>query len=67
MCREAEREAKRRKKRAADDGDVSYINQRNKVFNQKLSRYGLSLSSDFRFYDQYTKETTQSFERGSGM
>jgi pre-mRNA-splicing factor SYF2 len=37
--REAEKEAKRRKKRAGEDGDVSYINKRNKVFNEKLSRY----------------------------
>ena len=38
--REAEREAKRRKTRAkADDGEVSFINKRNQVFNQKLSRY----------------------------
>jgi pre-mRNA-splicing factor SYF2 len=38
----AEQEAKRRKKRAGGDDDVSYINQRNKVFNQKLARYILS-------------------------
>lgn len=37
----AEQEAKRRKKRAGGDDDISYINQRNKVFNQKLSRYVL--------------------------
>jgi len=37
--READKEAKRRKKRAGGDSDVSYINKRNKVFNEKLSRY----------------------------
>jgi pre-mRNA-splicing factor SYF2 len=37
--REAEKEAKRRKKRGGDDSDISYINKRNKVFNQKLARY----------------------------
>jgi pre-mRNA-splicing factor SYF2 len=37
--REAEKEAKRRKKRASEDADISYINKRNKVFNQKLARY----------------------------
>jgi pre-mRNA-splicing factor SYF2 len=37
----AEQEAKRRKKRTGGDDDVSYINQRNKVFNQKLARYVL--------------------------
>jgi pre-mRNA-splicing factor SYF2 len=55
--REAEREAKRRKKRGDDDSDVSYINQRNKVFNKKLER----------FYDPYTRETREAFERGSGI
>lgn len=42
--READKEAKRRKKRAGDDGDVSYINKRNKVFNEKLSRYDPALN-----------------------
>ena len=42
--REAEKEAKRRKKRAGNDGDVSYINKRNKVFNEKLSRYDPALN-----------------------
>jgi pre-mRNA-splicing factor SYF2 len=55
--REAEKEAKRRKKRAGEDDDISYINKRNKVFNQKLAR----------FYDQYTRETKEAFERGSGI
>jgi pre-mRNA-splicing factor SYF2 len=55
--REAEREAKRRKKRGDDDADISYINQRNKVFNKKLER----------FYDPYTRETREAFERGSGI
>jgi pre-mRNA-splicing factor SYF2 len=55
--REAERETKRRKKREGDGGDVSYINKRNKVFNEKLSRY----------YDQYTREIKEAFERGSGV
>jgi len=47
--READKEAKRRKKRAGEDGDVSYINKRNKVFNEKLSRYALDdeHSTDF--------------------
>jgi pre-mRNA-splicing factor SYF2 len=47
--READKEAKRRKKRAGEDGDVSYINKRNKVFNEKLSRHvpDGEYSSDF--------------------
>lgn len=41
--------------RTGDDGD--YINDRNKVFNQKVSR----------FYDKYTKEMKDSFERGTAQ
>jgi len=37
--RDADKEAKRRKKRENGDNDISYINKRNKVFNEKLSRY----------------------------
>jgi len=55
--READKEAKRRKKRENADSDVSYINKRNKVFNEKLSRY----------YDTYTREIKEAFERGSGV
>ncbi|KAH7328420.1 SYF2 splicing factor-domain-containing protein [Stachybotrys elegans] len=49
---------KKRKERMAkngDDGDVTYINEKNKQFNQKLSR----------FYDKYTAEIRDSFERGT--
>lgn len=45
----------KRGRRAGDDGD--YINDRNKVFNQKVSR----------FYDKYTKEMKDSFERGTAQ
>jgi len=38
-----------------DDGDVTYINEKNKQFNQKLSR----------FYNKYTAEIRDSFERGT--
>ncbi|CCG81388.1 Pre-mRNA-splicing factor syf2 [Taphrina deformans PYCC 5710] len=38
-----------------DDGD--YISERNKVFNAKVSR----------FYDKYTKEMKESFERGTAQ
>ena len=55
VFREAEKEANRRKKRAGEDGDINYINKRNKVFNEKLARY----------YDPYTRETREAFERGS--
>ncbi|KAH8890790.1 SYF2 splicing factor [Thozetella sp. PMI_491] len=48
---------KQRDRRAAngDDGDVTYINEKNKQFNQKLAR----------FYNKYTAEIRDSFERGT--
>jgi pre-mRNA-splicing factor SYF2 len=71
LSRLAEQEAKRRKKRAGGDDDISYINQRNKVFNQKLARYGFYSGLQWlivcRYYDQYTRETREAFERGSGV
>ncbi|OKL59003.1 Pre-mRNA-splicing factor syf2 [Talaromyces atroroseus] len=48
---------KRRERRGDDDPDVTYINEKNKQFNQKLSR----------FYDKYTKEIRDSFERGTAL
>ncbi|KPM35771.1 Pre-mRNA-splicing factor SYF2 [Neonectria ditissima] len=53
-----EQRLKKRKERMAqngDDGDVTYINEKNKQFNQKLSR----------FYNKYTAEIRDSFERGT--
>ncbi|KAL2818485.1 Pre-mRNA-splicing factor syf2 [Aspergillus cavernicola] len=47
---------KRRDRRGGDDDtDVTYINEKNKQFNQKLSR----------FYNKYTTEIRDSFERGT--
>lgn len=49
---------RKRKERMAnngDDGDVTYINEKNKQFNQKLAR----------FYNKYTAEIRDSFERGT--
>ncbi|KAE8447126.1 pre-mRNA-splicing factor syf2 [Mollisiaceae sp. DMI_Dod_QoI] len=49
---------KKRKERMGqngEDGDVTYINEKNKQFNQKLSR----------FYNKYTAEIRDSFERGT--
>lgn len=48
---------KRRERMGAngEDGDVTYINEKNKQFNQKLSR----------FYNKYTAEIRDSFERGT--
>lgn len=50
---------KRRREKMAkngeDGGDVTYINEKNKQFNQKLAR----------FYNKYTAEIRESFERGT--
>ncbi|KAJ9097363.1 hypothetical protein QFC19_006831 [Naganishia cerealis] len=49
-----------KKRRTADEdeqGDVTYINQRNKVFNQKINR----------FFDKYTTEIRENFERGTAL
>lgn len=50
--------AKRKERRGeADDGDVTYINEKNKQFNLKLAR----------FYDRYTTDIRESFERGTAI
>jgi pre-mRNA-splicing factor SYF2 len=49
---------KRRERRGAeDDGDVTYINEKNKQFNEKLAR----------FYNKYTTDIRESFERGTAL
>ncbi|KAF4121329.1 pre-mRNA-splicing factor SYF2 [Geosmithia morbida] len=56
--RAEEQRLKKRRERMAqsdDNTDVTYINEKNKQFNQKLSR----------FYDKYTEEIRDSFERGT--
>lgn len=46
------------RRRAFDeDKDVDYINERNRKFNQKLSRA----------YDKYTVEIRQNLERGTAI
>lgn len=40
-----------------DDGDVTYINKANQGFNQRLTR----------FYNKYTTEIRESFERGTAI
>ncbi|OAA67428.1 pre-mRNA splicing factor syf2 [Cordyceps fumosorosea ARSEF 2679] len=54
---EAQSLKKRRERQAknGDDGDSTYINEKNKQFNQKLAR----------FYDKYTSDIRDSFERGT--
>lgn len=58
MKRAEEQSLKKRRDRMAnngDDDDVTYINEQNKQFNRKLGR----------FYDKYTAEIRDSFERGT--
>ena len=55
---EARLKKRRDRGRAEDDGsDVTYINEKNKQFNLKLAR----------FYNKYTAEIRDSFERGSAI
>lgn len=46
-----------RKRQNEDEGDITYINERNRVFNKKIARY----------YDKYTAEIRASFERGTAL
>ncbi|KAK3322156.1 putative pre-mRNA splicing protein [Apodospora peruviana] len=59
MKKAEEAQLKKRRDRIAangdDGGDVTYINEKNKQFNQKLER----------FYNKYTTEIRNSFERGT--
>lgn len=60
MHRRIEKKQKReqkRKEREEDSGEVSYINQRNKRFNEKINRN----------YDKHTAEIRQNLERGTAL
>ncbi|KAJ3848101.1 SYF2-domain-containing protein [Lentinula lateritia] len=46
-----------RKRPNEDEGDITYINEHNRVFNKKIARY----------YDKYTTEIRASFERGTAL
>ncbi|KAL7420117.1 Pre-mRNA-splicing factor SYF2 [Cryptotrichosporon argae] len=48
---------KKRAKREDADEDVTYINDRNKVFNKKVARY----------FDKYTKDIKANLERGTAL
>ncbi|KAI5787053.1 SYF2 splicing factor-domain-containing protein, partial [Peziza echinospora] len=54
LRKQEERRAKNKKGRG-DEDDVTYINDKNKQFNMKLARY----------YNKYTGEIRDSFERGT--
>lgn len=47
----------RHKEQQNENGDVTYINQKNKQFNEKLKR----------FYDKYTADIRENFERGTAI
>lgn len=54
---EARLKKRRERGRGDEDGDVTYINEKNKQFNQKLAR----------FYNKYTADIRESFERGTAI
>lgn len=54
---EARLKKRRERGRDTDEGDVTYINEKNKQFNLKLAR----------FYDRYTTDIRESFERGTAI
>ncbi|CAG8492907.1 6949_t:CDS:2 [Acaulospora morrowiae] len=51
------REKFSRQKAVNEDDDITYINERNRKFNEKIGR----------FYDKYTQEIKENFERGTAM
>jgi len=57
MKRRAEKKANQKRKVDFDETDVSYINDRNKRFNQKISRN----------FDEHTAEIRQNLERGTAL
>lgn len=58
MKRRIEKQSKKKRERMEfEQADVSYINQRNKRFNQKISRN----------FDKHTAEIRQNLERGTAL
>ncbi|GAA5795070.1 hypothetical protein HPULCUR_000421 [Helicostylum pulchrum] len=51
-----QRETRSRDRKEESD-DISWINEKNRVFNQKIAR----------FYDKYTKEIRENLERGTAL
>ncbi|KWU46518.1 mRNA splicing factor SYF2, partial [Rhodotorula sp. JG-1b] len=49
------RQKRSRQRDDEDQGDITWINEKNRQFNRKLSRY----------YDDVTRETRENFERGA--
>ena len=57
MKRRIEKQKSKRERVEFEQEDVSYINQRNKRFNQKISRN----------FDKHTAEIRQNLERGTAL
>ncbi|GAA5901377.1 hypothetical protein JCM8208_001782 [Rhodotorula glutinis] len=51
------RQKRSRKRADEDEGDITWINEKNRQFNRKLQRY----------YDDVTRETRENFERGTAL
>ncbi|CAO3617778.1 unnamed protein product [Cunninghamella echinulata] len=51
------RETRSRERKDVKYDDISWINEKNRVFNQKIAR----------FYDKYTKEIRENLERGTAL
>jgi pre-mRNA-splicing factor SYF2 len=63
-----------RKRPNDDSGDITYINEKNRIFNKKVEhsfcppRIGLiSFPKIARYFDKYTAEIRASFERGTAL
>jgi pre-mRNA-splicing factor SYF2 len=64
-----------RKRLNEDEGDITYINEHNRVFNKKVrllssnrdGSYTSWISQIARYYDKYTAEIRASFERGTAL
>lgn len=74
MRKQEELRLKKRRNKGGDDGDITYINDANKQFNQKLARFATSSLFDWqitdkfdRFYNKYTADIRESFERGTAI
>ncbi|KAL7340250.1 SYF2 splicing factor-domain-containing protein [Rhodotorula toruloides] len=51
------RQKRSRKRENEEQGDITWINEKNRMFNRKLARY----------YDDVTRETRENFERGTAL
>ncbi|KAF7789993.1 hypothetical protein EIP86_000941 [Pleurotus ostreatoroseus] len=73
--RDVDKKKRFSRKRNDDDGDITYINERNRVFNKKVraakwsvyDSFSSALSQIARYYDKYTAEIRASFERGTAL